>query len=62
VSRIRAAPLVEKQIDYQAKAHSIAREKVISDEVLKNQPNKRFVEVAERGALALSSAPTTARP
>ncbi len=46
-------PLVEKQIDDQAKAHNIPREKVISDVLLKNQPNKRFVEVAELAALAL---------
>jgi 3-hydroxybutyrate dehydrogenase len=46
-------PLVEKQIDDQAKAHGIDREKVISDVLLKNQPNKRFVEVAELAALAL---------
>jgi 3-hydroxybutyrate dehydrogenase len=46
-------PLVERQIDDQAKAHGIAREKVINDVLLKNQPNKRFVEVAELAALAL---------
>ena len=46
-------PLVEQQIDDQAKAHGIDREKVISDVLLKNQPNKRFVEVAELAALAL---------
>lgn len=45
-------PLVERQIDDQAKAHGIDREKVISDVLLKNQPNKRFVEVAELAALA----------
>ena len=46
-------PLVEQQIDDQARAHGIAREKVITDVLLKNQPNKRFVEVAELAALAL---------
>ena len=46
-------PLVERQIDDQSKAHGIPREKVISDVLLKNQPNKRFVEVAELAALAL---------
>ncbi len=46
-------PLVERQIDDQARAHGIDREKVISDILLKNQPNKRFVEVAELAALAL---------
>jgi 3-hydroxybutyrate dehydrogenase len=45
--------LVEKQIDDQAKAHGVARDKVISDVLLKDQPNKRFVEVAELAALAL---------
>jgi 3-hydroxybutyrate dehydrogenase len=46
-------PLVEHQIDDTAKAHGIPRDKVISDVLLKNQPNKRFVEVAELAALAL---------
>jgi len=46
-------PLVEQQIDDQARAHGIAREKVISDVLLKNQPSKRFVEVAELAALTL---------
>jgi 3-hydroxybutyrate dehydrogenase len=46
-------PLVEQQIDDQAKAHGIPRDKVISDVLLKNQPSKRFVEVAELAALAL---------
>ena len=46
-------PLVQLQIDDQAKAHGIAPEKVISDVLLKNQPNKRFVEVTELAALAL---------
>jgi 3-hydroxybutyrate dehydrogenase len=46
-------PLVEQQIDDQARAHGIPREKVIADVLLKNQPNKRFVEVAELAALAL---------
>jgi 3-hydroxybutyrate dehydrogenase len=46
-------PLVERQIEDQARAHGIAPEKVISDVLLKNQPNKRFVEVAELAALAV---------
>jgi 3-hydroxybutyrate dehydrogenase len=46
-------PLVEAQIDDQAKAHGIPREQVINDVLLKSQPNKRFVEVAELAALAL---------
>jgi 3-hydroxybutyrate dehydrogenase len=46
-------PLVEKQIDDQAKAHGITRDKVVNDVLLKNQPNKRFIEVAELAALAL---------
>lgn len=46
-------PLVERQIDDQAKAHGIPRDKVISDVLLQRQPNKRFVEVAELAALAL---------
>lgn len=46
-------PLVEQQIEDQAKAHSIPREKVISDVLLKAQPNKRFAQVSEIGALAV---------
>ena len=44
-------PLVEKQIGDQAAAHGLPREKVISDVLLKSQPNKRFAQVAEIGAL-----------
>jgi 3-hydroxybutyrate dehydrogenase len=46
-------PLVEKQIDDQAGAHGISRDKVISDILLKQQPNRKFVEVAELAALAV---------
>jgi 3-hydroxybutyrate dehydrogenase len=46
-------PLVEKQIEDQAKAHGIPREKVITDVLLKSQPNKRFAQVSEIGALAV---------
>jgi len=44
-------PLVEKQIDDQAKAHSISREEVIRDVLLAQQPNKRFATVEEMGAV-----------
>jgi 3-hydroxybutyrate dehydrogenase len=46
-------PLVEAQIDGQAKAHNIPREKVIRDVLLAQQPNKRFVTVEELGALSV---------
>src|SRR6266508_11606 len=46
-------PLVEKQIDDQAKSHGIARDQVIRDVLLVNQPNKRFATVEEIGALAV---------
>jgi 3-hydroxybutyrate dehydrogenase len=45
-------PLVEKQIDDQAKAHSLPRERVIREVLLAQQPNKRFAESSEIGALA----------
>jgi 3-hydroxybutyrate dehydrogenase len=45
-------PLVEAQIESQAKAHGIAREQVIRD-VLTQQPNKRFATVEELGALSV---------
>jgi 3-hydroxybutyrate dehydrogenase len=43
-------PLVEKQIDDQAKSHGIGRETVVRDVLLKKQPNKRFATVEEMGA------------
>jgi 3-hydroxybutyrate dehydrogenase len=46
-------PLVEKQIDDQAKVHGIPRENVIRDVILEPQPNKRFVKIEEVAALAL---------
>ena len=53
-----STPLVETQIDAQAKAHGISRESVIRDVLLAQQPNKRFATVEEMGAMAvfLSSA------
>ena len=46
-------PLVEAQIDGQARAHGIPREKVIRDVLLAQQPNKHFASVEELGALAV---------
>ncbi|RWO28951.1 3-hydroxybutyrate dehydrogenase [Mesorhizobium sp.] len=46
-------PLVEKQIEDQAKSHNIARDAVIRDIFLKNQPTRRFATVEEMGALAV---------
>src|SRR2546423_578559 len=46
-------PLVEAQIDGQAKAHGISREQVVRDVLLAQQPNKRFASVEELGALAV---------
>jgi 3-hydroxybutyrate dehydrogenase len=46
-------PLVEEQIDGQAKAHGISREQVIHDVLLAQQPNKRFATVEELGALTV---------
>jgi 3-hydroxybutyrate dehydrogenase len=46
-------PLVEGQIADQMKAHGLSREAVIRDVILGSQPNKRFVEVSELGALAV---------
>jgi 3-hydroxybutyrate dehydrogenase len=45
-------PLVEGQLDEQAKAHNMSREQVIHDVLLAQQPNKRFATVEEMGALA----------
>ena len=46
-------PLVENQIGDTAKARGITREQVIRDVLLAAQPNKRFAEVDELGALAV---------
>jgi 3-hydroxybutyrate dehydrogenase len=46
-------PLVEAQIDGQARAHGISREQVIHDVLLAQQPNKRFATVEELGALTV---------
>ena len=46
-------PLVEQQIDDQAKAHNLPRERVIREVLLAQQPNKRFATISEIGALAV---------
>jgi len=46
-------PLVEAQIDGQAKSHGIQREQVIRDVLLAQQPNKRFATVEEFGVLSV---------
>jgi 3-hydroxybutyrate dehydrogenase len=46
-------PLVEGQLDEQAKAHKMTREQVIHDVLLAQQPNKKFATVEEMGALAV---------
>jgi 3-hydroxybutyrate dehydrogenase len=44
-------PLVEKQIDDQARSHGIPREQVIRDVLLVNQPTRKFATVEEISAL-----------
>jgi 3-hydroxybutyrate dehydrogenase len=46
-------PLVETQIDNQAKAHNLPRERVVREVLLAQQPNKRFATVEEMGAIAV---------
>jgi len=46
-------PLVEKQIDDQAKVHKIPRDEVISKVILERQPSKEFVKIEEVAALTL---------
>lgn len=45
-------PLVEKQLDDQAKTHNMSKEDVIKNIMLAPQPTKKFVQVEEVGALA----------
>jgi 3-hydroxybutyrate dehydrogenase len=46
-------PLVEMQIEDQAKAHSIPREQVIREVLLAQQPNKRFATTGELGHITV---------
>ncbi|MEM8800044.1 MAG: 3-hydroxybutyrate dehydrogenase [Pseudomonadota bacterium] len=46
-------PLVEGQIADQATAHGMTAEEVVKEVILASQPNKRFVETDELGALCL---------
>ena len=46
-------PLVEKQIEDQAKVHKIPRDEVISKVILERQPSKEFVKVDEVAALTV---------
>jgi len=46
-------PIVEKQIDDQARVHGIARENVIRDVILAPQPTKQFIRIEDVAALAL---------
>ena len=46
-------PLVEAQIEGQAKAHGIPREQVIREVLLAQQPNKRFATTDELGGIAV---------
>ena len=46
-------PLVEAQIDAQAKAHGIPRDRVIREILLAQQPNKRFATVEDIAALSM---------
>ncbi len=46
-------PLVDKQIDDQAKAHNMSRDDVIAKVMLAEQPTKKFVAIDEVAGLAL---------
>ena len=46
-------PLVESQIENQAKAHGLPRERVIREVILAAQPTRRFVAIEEVAGLAL---------
>ena len=46
-------PILEKQIDDQAKVHGIARESVINDVILAPVPTKEFVKLDDVASLAL---------
>jgi 3-hydroxybutyrate dehydrogenase len=46
-------PLVEAQIEGQARAHGIPRESIIRDVLLAQQPNKHFASVEQLGAVTV---------
>jgi 3-hydroxybutyrate dehydrogenase len=46
-------PLVDKQIDDQARVHGIPKENVIRDVILAPQPTKQFVKIEDVASLAL---------
>jgi len=46
-------PIVEKQIDDQAKVHGVPRENVIRDVILAPQPTKQFVLIEDVATLAM---------
>jgi 3-hydroxybutyrate dehydrogenase len=46
-------PLVEAQISDQARVHQMSEEQVIKEVILASQPNKRFVELEQLGALVV---------
>lgn len=46
-------PLVEGQIEQQAAAHGISKEKVVRDVILAAQPKKEFIEVEHLAEMAL---------
>lgn len=48
-----ATPLVDGQIDDQAKANNMTRDEVVKNIVLASQPSKRFVEIDEVSSLAV---------
>ncbi len=54
-------PLVERQIEDQARAHAIPRERVVKEILLAKQPTKAFAEAGEVGALAVFLASDAAR-
>jgi 3-hydroxybutyrate dehydrogenase len=44
-------PLVENQIEQQADAHKLPRERVIREVILAAQPKKQFIETEQIGAM-----------
>lgn len=46
-------PLVENQIEAQAKAHGLPHDRVIREIILAAQPTRRFIEIEEVAALAV---------
>ncbi len=53
-------PIVEKQVEDQARVHGIPKERVVSEIMLANQPTKQFVKIEDVARVAINLADESA--